>query len=295
MRLVKVFSLVSILFESLVARAQNFTDVDLQLAAYLESKNLTNFNVTANRARDSDDIKITALGCTIAVSTIYGSCITDWTHTKLDQCGFLDILLYGKVSFPGETQYLYQESRYWSQQQETTDPTCRVAPTLTLDVSLTLYVLKIVGCQFAVKSGGHGAFVGASNINGGVAIDLLNMNSVTVSADQTQASYGAGNRWIDVYNKLETVGLAVIGGRVADIGVGGLTLGGGISFFSGRFGWACDNVNNYEVWQLLLLKLLSNMLICDRSYSQMGPSTKSTRNRIQICTLLFVVEATISA
>jgi hypothetical protein len=77
MRLVKVFSLVSILFESLVARAQNFTDVDLQLAAYLESKNLTNFNVTANRARDSDDIKITALGCTIAVSTIYGSCITD--------------------------------------------------------------------------------------------------------------------------------------------------------------------------------------------------------------------------
>jgi FAD/FMN-containing dehydrogenase len=168
----------------------------------------------------------------------------------------LDILLYGKVSFPGETQYLYQESRYWSQQQETTNPTCRVAPTLTLDVSLTLYVLKSVGCQFAVKSGGHGAFVGASNINGGVAIDLLNMNSVTVSADQTQASYGAGNRWIDVYSKLETMGLAVIGGRVADIGVGGLTLGGGISFFSGRFGWACDNVNNYEVWQLFLLKLL---------------------------------------
>jgi FAD/FMN-containing dehydrogenase len=207
----------------------------------------------------------------------------------------LDILLYGKVSFPGETQYLYQESRYWSQQQETTNPTCRVAPTLTLDVSLTLYVLKSVGCQFAVKSGGHGAFVGASNINGGVAIDLLNMNSVTVSADQTQASYGAGNRWIDVYSKLETMGLAVIGGRVADIGVGGLTLGGGISFFSGRFGWACDNVNNYEVWQLLLLKLLGDMLTCDRSYSQMGPSTKSTINHIRICTLLFVAEATISA
>lgn len=156
-------------------------------------------------------------------------------------------------------------------------------------------MLKSVGCQFAVKSGGHGAFVGASNINGGVAIDLLNMNSVTVSADQTQASYGAGNRWIDVYSKLETMGLAVIGGRVADIGVGGLTLGGGISFFSGRFGWACDNVNNYEVWQLLLLKLLGDMLTCDRSYSQMGPSTKSTINHIRICTLLFVAEATISA
>lgn len=26
-----------------------------------------------------------------------------------------------------------------------------------------------------------------------------------------------------------------------------MTLGGGISFFSGRYGWACDNVNTYEV------------------------------------------------
>jgi FAD/FMN-containing dehydrogenase len=158
-------------------------------------------------------------------------------------------------------------------------------------VSLTLYVLKSVGCQFAVKSGGHGAFVGASNINGGVAIDLLNMNSITVSADQTQASYGAGNRWIDVYTKLESMGLAVIGGRVADIGVGGLTLGGGISFFSGRFGWACDNVNNYEVWELLFLQLSTVTLTRDRSYLQMGLSTKSTCNHIQISTLLFVVGA----
>lgn len=203
-------------------------------------------------------------------------------------------MLYGKVSFPEEIQYLYQESRYWSQQQETTNPTCRIAPTYTLDVSLTLYVLKSVGCQFSVKSGGHGAFVGASNINGGVTIDLLNMNSITVSADRTQASYGAGNRWIDVYTKLGSMGLAVIGGRVADIGVGGLTLGGGISFFSGRFGWACDNVNNYEVRRQLSLRKLDLEFTRDRSYSQMGRSMKSTCNHIRTSTLLFVAAATIS-
>jgi FAD/FMN-containing dehydrogenase len=215
--------------------------------------------------------------------------------TKQEQCGFLNLQLYGKVSFPREIQYLYQESRYWSQQQETTDPTCRVAPTQTPDVSLTLYVLKSVGCQFAVKSGGHGAFVGASNINGGVTIDLLNMNTITVSADQTQASYGAGNRWIDVYTELESMGLAVIGGRVADIGVGGLTLGGGISFFSGRFGWACDNVNNYEVCRLPTPpQLLVVTLTRDRSYLQTELSTKSTCNHIRTSTLLFAVGGTIS-
>lgn len=26
-----------------------------------------------------------------------------------------------------------------------------------------------------------------------------------------------------------------------------MTLGGGISFFSGRYGWACDGVKNYEL------------------------------------------------
>lgn len=90
-------------------------------------------------------------------------------------------------------------------------------------------------------------FSGASNIDGGLTIDLLKLNQVTVSADQTQTSVGSGNRWIDVYSALDLKGLSVIGGRVADIGVGGLTLGGGMSFFSGRYGWACDNVNTYEV------------------------------------------------
>jgi hypothetical protein len=77
MRLAKISSLVGILFHSLVVRAQNFTAVDLQLAAYLERNNLTDFNVTANRARDSGDIKITALGCTIAVSSTRGNCKAD--------------------------------------------------------------------------------------------------------------------------------------------------------------------------------------------------------------------------
>lgn len=77
MRLTKVFGLVGILCQSLDVRAQNFTDIDLQLAAYLEVNNLTNFNVTANSARDSNNIKITALGCTIAVSTIHGSHVAD--------------------------------------------------------------------------------------------------------------------------------------------------------------------------------------------------------------------------
>lgn len=34
---------------------------------------------------------------------------------------------------------------------------------------------------------------------------------------------------------------------MAPVGVPGLVLGGGISFFSNELGWACDNVASYEV------------------------------------------------
>ena len=98
-----------------------------------------------------------------------------------------------------------------------------------------------------MKAGGHAAFRGASNIEGGVTIDLANLNQITLSADKSQVSLGPGNRWLDVYTKLERHGLSVVGGRIEDIGVGGLTLGGGISYFSARYGFASDNVLAFQV------------------------------------------------
>ncbi|PMD24518.1 FAD-binding domain-containing protein [Hyaloscypha hepaticicola] len=162
-------------------------------------------------------------------------------------CSFLNFALPGEISYPNSTTYVYEESLYWSTQQAITSPTCRFTPTCTSDVSLAVLTVQVTQCQSAVKSGGHAAFTGASNINGGLTIDLLKLNQITVSPDKTQTFVGPGNTWFDVYSQLEGEGLSVIGGRVSGIGVGGLTLGGGISFFSGRYGWACDNVNTYEV------------------------------------------------
>ena len=85
-------------------------------------------------------------------------------------------------------------------------------------------------CPFAVRSGGHGLVVGASNIETGVTVDLGRLNQVTLSADKTYASIGPGARWADVYAALDAQGYAVPGGRVGTVGVGGLTTGGKHSF-----------------------------------------------------------------
>jgi FAD/FMN-containing dehydrogenase len=96
-------------------------------------------------------------------------------------------------------------------------------------------------------SGGHASFAGASSIDEGITITMQRFNGVHVSSDMKSASIGSGLRWGEVYQALEPYNLTAIGGRVSDIGVGGLILGGGISFFSSRYGWACDNVINYEL------------------------------------------------
>lgn len=41
--------------------------------------------------------------------------------------------------------------------------------------------------------------------------------------------------------------MAILNDQMAPVGVSGLILGGGISFFSNERGWACDNVASYEV------------------------------------------------
>lgn len=53
--------------------------------------------------------------------------------------------------------------------------------------------------------------------------------------------------WYDVYEALEPYGRAAIGGRLKTIGVPGLTLIGGVHYFINKYGYAMDNVVNYDV------------------------------------------------
>jgi FAD/FMN-containing dehydrogenase len=56
-----------------------------------------------------------------------------------------------------------------------------------------------------------------------------------------------GNTWDAVYSKLDELNLTVTGGRAAGVGVGGLSLGGGISFFGTRHGWTSDTIVNFQM------------------------------------------------
>lgn len=117
----------------------------------------------------------------------------------------------------------------WDAKQHELTPACRVEPSSTEDVVFILQTLVKENCKFAVKSGGHSRTAGASNSDGGVTIELgARMRSVETAKDKKTVKVGGGAQWFDVYSALEKEDLMVVGGRVADVGVGGLTLGGEI-------------------------------------------------------------------
>jgi hypothetical protein len=136
---------------------------------------------------------------------------------------------------------------FWSAQQQEPKPFCIFKPEKAVEVSTLVLLSRLTQCPFAVRSGGHAAFSGASSADGGVTVTFEKMKQITLSEDKKIATIEPGNLWYDIYTDLQDHNLAVVGGRVSAIGVGGLTTGGGISYFANQYGWACDNVASFEV------------------------------------------------
>ena len=169
-------------------------------------------------------------------------------------CAGLSAALPGKVLFPGRAPFTFTEANdhRWST-TAILSPRCIVQPDDTADVSAAMQVLTSdvwsypPACPFAIKSGGHTPFAGANNIDDGVVIDLSHINSTIVSADRKIVSIGPGSTWQAAANTLNGTGIGIPTGRCPSTGVGGVTLGGGISFSAPRVGFAADNVLNYEI------------------------------------------------
>ncbi|KAJ4197289.1 hypothetical protein NW759_016312 [Fusarium solani] len=149
----------------------------------------------------------------------------------------------------------------WDAKQLEVRPACRVEPSSAKDVAQILGVVVDNWCRFAVKGGGHSRHPDDSNSVGGVTIDLDKLNSIEPSVDGSSARVGGGASSGQVFRALAERNSSFVGGRVASVGIGGFTTGGGTSPFSNKYGWALDNVYEYEV-------VLANGTIVNASESE---------------------------
>ncbi|KAL8981373.1 MAG: hypothetical protein Q9205_003823 [Flavoplaca limonia] len=100
------------------------------------------------------------------------------------------------------------------------------------DVSRALKITGFFKSRFAVRSGGHSPNPGFSSIdNPGILVDLQKLNQIEVSQDRKVASLGPGGRWGDVLAALDPYDVSVIGGRIPQVGVAGVIIGGIVTRF----------------------------------------------------------------
>jgi FAD/FMN-containing dehydrogenase len=96
----------------------------------------------------------------------------------------------------------------------------------TADVVAALRLARRQGLTVAVRGGGH-SLPGHSTCDDGMVIDLRRLDELHVDPQRRTITAGPGLRWAEVADAAAVHGLAAAGGHVSNVGVAGLTLGGG--------------------------------------------------------------------
>lgn len=112
------------------------------------------------------------------------------------------------------------------------------------DVARAMLFARENELPLAVRSGGHDALA-ASTCDGGIIIDLQQLNTFAVSGDRV--AVGPGLRAGQVDYELSSAGRALPLVCNPSVGMGGLTLGGGLGWFVGTQGAACDALRSARV------------------------------------------------
>ncbi len=150
----------------------------------------------------------------------------------------------GAVLHPGDAGW-DEAVLVWNGMVDKT-PELVVQPESTRDVVAAVAFARDHGILLGVKGGGHN-IAGTAIPDGGLMIDMSRKRNVTVDADAKLAHVEAGCLLQDVDRATQEHGLATVLGFISEVGVGGLTLGGGLGYLTRRFGWTVDNLEEVEI------------------------------------------------
>jgi len=152
--------------------------------------------------------------------------------------------LNGKVVLPHDAAY-ESARKIWNGMVDKR-PAVIVRCLHTSDVVRAVHFARDCGLALAVRGGGHN-IAGNATCDGGIVIDLSQMNTVSVNAGLRRAHVGGGALLADVDAATQAHGLAVPVGINSTTGIGGLTLGGGFGWLSRKHGLTIDNLESAEV------------------------------------------------
>ncbi len=147
----------------------------------------------------------------------------------------------GEIIAPGSPEYEVARNTVYGRGE----PLLVVRPLSAGDVALAVRYAVENDLVLSVRSGGHSSSGYGTN-SGGLVIDLSGMRAIEV-LDGGRVRIQGGALWGDIATALQPHGLALTSGDTLSVGVGGLTLGGGVGWLVRLHGLALDSLVEAEV------------------------------------------------
>jgi len=151
----------------------------------------------------------------------------------------LRAVLNGRVIAPDDAGYDKARTVFYGGIDRRPAVIVRVAD--ATDVSRVVSLARETGLELAVRSGGHsGAGHGVSE--GGIVLDLSDMRALHIDAERRTAWAETGLTAGEYTAAAGAHGLATGFGDTGSVGIGGLTLGGGVGYLVRKYGLTIDDL-----------------------------------------------------
>jgi FAD/FMN-containing dehydrogenase len=125
-------------------------------------------------------------------------------------------------------------------------PAAIIRPANAEDVSRAVSLARESGLELAIRSGGH-SIAGHSVTEGGILLDLRDMKALDIDMEGRTAWAETGLTTGEYTAAADKYGLATGFGDTGSVGIGGITLGGGVGFLVRKYGLAIDNLLAAEI------------------------------------------------
>jgi FAD/FMN-containing dehydrogenase len=156
----------------------------------------------------------------------------------------LHALFNGRVIAPGDGGYDRARTIFYGGIDRRPAAIVRVAD--AGDVSRVVTLARENGFELAVRSGGH-SIAGHSVTEGGIILDLSNMRALHMDVEGRTAWAETGLTASEYTTAAGAYGVATGFGDTGSVGIGGLTLGGGVGFLVRKYGLTIDDLLAAEV------------------------------------------------
>jgi FAD/FMN-containing dehydrogenase len=125
-------------------------------------------------------------------------------------------------------------------------PAAIARPADASEAARVVSVAREAGLELAVRSGGHSA-AGHGVCDDGIVLDLAEMRGIEIDVDERSAWAESGLTAGEYTNAAGEHGLATGFGDAGSVGIGGITLGGGVGYLSRAHGMTIDDLLAAEV------------------------------------------------